>query len=24
MVPALLSVADGAERGGLRLADHDY
>jgi PII-like signaling protein len=24
MVPALLSVAEGAERGGLRLADHDY
>jgi PII-like signaling protein len=24
MVPALLSVAQGAERGGLRLADHDY
>jgi PII-like signaling protein len=24
MVPALLSVTEGAERGGLRLADHDY
>jgi PII-like signaling protein len=24
MVPALLSVAEGTERGGLRLAKHDY